>query len=709
MTAPAAARQLTAAQIAQVVVLLRAQALMRSQTTQTAIAAAVLPLRSFTAWWDADAVRRVIDRVLRVVQPAQLRAARSTDAFTAQVMSIVTGQRVQPAGAVDVNRLRRTMREDVVRDLVAGRRRPAFVELGNNVDGPGPDINRTAGFVVHDGDDEFADPADAYGRVADGYRYNVVARGDSPEAAAEKAIVRIAAIAQTDITLAIREQYHRSLNRSLVDGWRRILRPDLGAGGPPCGLCVVAADRVYKREDLQPIHANCVPAGTRVAADGVRSVTRRRYTGVLVVLHTASGQELRITANHPVLTDQGWIPAHLVGVGHHVVRHRVGHGVVGRSPDEHDGPPLVEEVWRSAAVHGSLHRRVVPVTAQDFHGDGTDCEVDVVSADGRLARVGDVSFVQPAREPAFVSGHPLGPRLPGGGGGLEAMLNRWPATDRRVGCPHQGLAVLGGGVGVALEERRGGAANGDAVLLEAQPDYGPFDAVLPGQRQLGGTGLVFGDDVRIGQNLADAPRFDPAFAEFSGQGRHAYAELGRNLLNRLAGHVELDRVVDQRLIEGTHDVFNLHTDEGWYSANNVIVSNCRCEVLPIIAGWDPGITINGPDLEAIYQAAGGTGGDVIGSDGKRHSGRLKALRVALTEHGELGPILVDANQHTRGPREVARTMHPDRSVRARAQLESLERSLAELEGRVGTDNANPAALEWQRAKVEELRRELANA
>jgi hypothetical protein len=41
-----------------------------------------------------------------------------------------------------------------------------------------------------------------------------------------------------------------------VTGWRRIIHPELSAGGT-CGLCLVASDRVYGVRDLQPLHSRC--------------------------------------------------------------------------------------------------------------------------------------------------------------------------------------------------------------------------------------------------------------------------------------------------------------------------------------------------------------------------------------------------------------------------------------------------------------------
>jgi hypothetical protein len=273
-------RQLSAAQFAQIVALLKAQAVIRRQMRDAAVAGALAPLRTFTAWWDADAVRAMIRRILRVVQPAQLRAARATDVFAAQVLTVMTGRRVRPVGAVDITKLRRSIPASVATELVDGRRVPVWLVLGDTVNGPNEQINHVVHLAVPDtGRRPFADPADPYGRVADGFRYNVVARGDSLAAAQGKARVRIESAAATDITLAVREQYRESFDRERVQGWRRILRPELSEHGP-CGLCVVAADRVYRKQDLQPIHDRCVcdvlpivdglDPGIRLNADDLR-------------------------------------------------------------------------------------------------------------------------------------------------------------------------------------------------------------------------------------------------------------------------------------------------------------------------------------------------------------------------------------------------------------------------------------------------------
>lgn len=68
---------------------------------------------------------------------------------------------------------------------------------------------------------------------------------------------------------------------------------------------------------------------------------------------------------------------------------------------------------------------------------------------------------------------------------------------------------------------------------------------------------------------------------------------------------------------------------------------CKCTVLPITDDNDPGRNLNGADLRAIYAAAGSTA-----------ARDLKRTRVAVNEHGELGPVLTYARNEWRGPADV---------------------------------------------------------
>jgi hypothetical protein len=58
-----------------------------------------------------------------------------------------------------------------------------------------------------------------YGRIADAYRYQVIARGLSEQHAQQRALQRAAVAEQTDVMLAARAQARRFLVTTQVAGW----------------------------------------------------------------------------------------------------------------------------------------------------------------------------------------------------------------------------------------------------------------------------------------------------------------------------------------------------------------------------------------------------------------------------------------------------------------------------------------------------------
>lgn len=73
-----------------------------------------------------------------------------------------------------------------------------------------------------------------------------------------------------------------------------------------------------------------------------------------------------------------------------------------------------------------------------------------------------------------------------------------------------------------------------------------------------------------------------------------------------------------------------------------IHNGCKCAVMPIINGKDPGRFLTRGDLDRLYADAGDS----------TERWALFNQRYEITEHGEIGPMLVDPKHHFRGPDEV---------------------------------------------------------
>ena len=362
----------------------------------------------------------------------------------------------------------------------------------------------------------------------------------------------------------------------------RAVRPDVttyvrAVNLPACGRCIILAGKPSRTQDAFNRHPRCFPAGAVISGPNIDAASRRWYDGELVILTTASGEKLSITGNHPVLTRRGWVPANMVGEGDYVVRSTLSQGAAPLViPNHHQVPALVEDVWRSLGMGGLLR---MPTSPEDFHGDGVHGEVDVVLADGALARRGLSSIGEPL--PHELLADALGglAEFYAQGSADKFDLRRGAAT----GCFVCGIglrsALLGGHLRDAHKARLAATSALHAGVLEDALDWASRDPMLLGERVLTGSGEVGADDL-LGVDVVGGPRWDAASSAVTVEGRARNASLGRDLVERLSGQVELDRVIDVRRVQWSGHVYSLTSSEGWLSANSLIVSNCDCIAVP---------------------------------------------------------------------------------------------------------------------------------
>lgn len=110
-----------------------------------------------------------------------------------------------------------------------------------------------------------ARPDQIFNRAVVTYRYER-SQGADPAAASRASVQRIGDIVDGNLTLAQRLAEQQALKQAGATHYRRVIHPELSKGGV-CGLCVAASDRVYRTEDLKPIHLRC-KCGVVPVADG---------------------------------------------------------------------------------------------------------------------------------------------------------------------------------------------------------------------------------------------------------------------------------------------------------------------------------------------------------------------------------------------------------------------------------------------------------
>lgn len=280
------------------------------------------------------------------------------------------------------------------------------------------------------------------------------------------------------------------------------------------------------------------------------------YAGEAVEVVTRSGQRLRATVNHPVLTSNGFKAAGALEVGENCLRYDSNinsssdtHDTVASSsiahatfdprrfsPDVHENynPTHAAEVFASLALHRKLSR--LPLAPNDLHGEAKcgDGYVDVVGADWQL-RNDFESLSDDGRDLLFVVPDKFS------ASGLKTAL-----SNGRTGLLSNCLA-------------RGYSPSSTALSLDSLP-------VVSHQIPL--RQLCVGPAAYLNASRYELPL----------EGVSSASSLEGQLLQRCSRFVTLDEIVEVRRYNFSGHVYDFQSAGGWMVADGLIVSNCRCSV-----------------------------------------------------------------------------------------------------------------------------------
>ena len=188
-----------------------AAAVVQEQIAEAAVAEATDALQVVDAWTDPDQLDSMASRVGGAARTGAQRAAATTDAYLAKVISGMTGRAATLAGVISTST-------------------PLRIGL--------------------------ASWEEEYLRLGAEVRYQRFL-GKDADRALLIALQRAGAMIRMDLALARRSQSLATFGvNSAVIGWRRVIHPELSKGGT-CGLCVAASGVLYGPREPMPLHDRC--------------------------------------------------------------------------------------------------------------------------------------------------------------------------------------------------------------------------------------------------------------------------------------------------------------------------------------------------------------------------------------------------------------------------------------------------------------------
>jgi SPP1 gp7 family putative phage head morphogenesis protein len=334
----------------------------------------------------------------------------------------------------------------------------------------------------------------------------------------------------------------------------------------------------------------CLPGNAQITFSGaVNRLYRRRYSGELTTLVAESGITFESTPNHPVLTATGWKPAQQVNVGDYVFEVRDQRVDAAKSQIENRVAEIANLFDSLACLGGSRWER--GLTSQ-FHGDGSNEQVDIIDIDGILRpnlelslskQLLELTLSRPVVDMARLESRARALQF-----GLSALLGTAPSD------------MSGLGLRLANLERR--VAESDRISLRSAAQLGTgaqqeianalaLDPIAL-SKSLDGSSLPVELETFVLREALSVVRLsvlpkspDTISAERLGQIVRVTREATRDLADQGAILKHPLRVLKKFRREFSSHVFNLETVSGWYSAS-IAVLNCRCVAFPILPELD---------------------------------------------------------------------------------------------------------------------------
>lgn len=269
---------------------------------------------------------------------------------------------------------------------------------------------------------------------------------------------------------------------------------------------------------------NSIVPGTHVA--GVfDAASKAFYSGEAVEIETRNGRRLTVTAEHAVLTTNGFLPARLLKKGDHLVEHlpTVQRFVSGSRYDVFPAPP---------PSHGAIDNQERP-GIQDVFDAFLSHAATLVGAEGRRA---SLNFKGDAKA-GYGNVHVVG---------FNGIL---PNSLKALSTKLFGEPLL---------------------IAEAYASRFSDKSVNPSC-----------DGAWHAYRFGTAPQLSPMSDEEIGDKVARTAKTLRELFDGNAGEVRLDEISSVHIRPWFGHVYDLQSPNGTIVANGLVISNCRCEMITV--------------------------------------------------------------------------------------------------------------------------------
>lgn len=296
---------------------------------------------------------------------------------------------------------------------------------------------------------------------------------------------------------------------------------------------------------------NCFLGSSLVhSPSNILGLTKRFYEGELIRITTVGGIKLTGTPNHPILTPQGWIPLNLLNEGSDILSAFFSDEMVSTNPNINDAPIIFSDIFNFSNIIGSAKR--FSGIKKDFHGDGFNSDVNIISTKSFLKNTLNPKFIKPFRKyNLFFTKFRKRPFF-GQSFFMKLFFACWFASSSSISFFNKLYSFIKRSL--------------------PHPDK---------------------------HRLASTPNANLCLSENSVDNLSADFKIQREFFNRRSIEIQIDNIsLIERIIFSGH-IYNLENDENYYlitdanikdkktNSNYIIVHNCRCTTIMQFKDFPP--------------------------------------------------------------------------------------------------------------------------
>lgn len=360
--------------------------------------------------------------------------------------------------------------------------------------------------------------------------------------------------------------------------------------GPDNRMCPVCGEKngsVYKigTEPSLPYHPNCLLPDTRCKAAGdIVSGLRSRYNGPIFEIITATGSKISVTPNHMFLTTHGFCAAQFLREGDDIINCSGFERIVTETPDDHQAPTRIEDIFNSLIESGSMASASMPIASEDLHGDArfTDGNIDIVFSNRflevDLESIFKKHFSGGNFDPACKSEIPFFSLSPL----YEFLFSAAFASDGGMSGSRQSEPIFrcrGSHSGIHSFTPVSGS---DSILLQDSDDNRSGN-IISGSKTLNRFSGIKPLNNTNNWGLpasVSSPNLNSSSFENPTNGLYSRFVNLSDLFSRFSGFVKLDNIISIRILPYSGYVYDLQTLSTLYLGNSFLISNCRCTWVP---------------------------------------------------------------------------------------------------------------------------------